>query len=62
MMNVQCRKDAWYSDLPAFDQALNASRLLGTTSKDEITNQKLNVKASSTTVDAVNAPDTIGIS
>jgi hypothetical protein len=59
LMNIQCRKDAWYSDLPAFDQALNASRLLGNTSKDEAKARALNVKISSGTTDASNAPDTI---
>jgi hypothetical protein len=59
LMNIQCRKDAWYSDLPAFDQALNASRLLGNTSKDEAKARALNVKTSSGTTDASNAPDTI---
>ena len=59
MMHVQCRKDAWYSDLPAFDQALNTSRLLGTTSKAEAQAAALNVKEASTTVDASDAADTI---
>ncbi len=59
LMNIQCRKDAWYSDLPAFDQALNASRLLGNTSKDEAKARALNVRTSSGTTDASNAPDTI---
>ena len=59
LMNIQCRKDAWYSDLPAFDQALNASRVLGNTSKDEAKARALNVRTSSGTTDASNAPDTI---
>ena len=59
MMHVQCRKDAWYSDLPAWDQALSASRKLDGTSKAEAANKMLGVKDAQITTDATSASDTI---
>ena len=45
-MNVQIRKDAWYSDPPAFNPELNQNAQMTNTSKKELQNQKLGVRES----------------
>ena len=48
-MNVQIRKDAWYSDPPAFNPELNQNAQMSNTSKKELQNERLGVQETTLT-------------